>query len=198
MIWFFLFVVLFAFLMGIFEVSIWIMYGVLLVVLIFILFRNPLLFGKNPEKMMTYLKKSKSPQMQFLYHSLHRDLEAAEKAMAKIRSKKVIQHSETMLLIERKEFEKAKELLSKMAEHKTKWYSLADIAINEGDVEALKQNKEKLTDSFFLNMLEVDQAVYDKKEEQAVALLDNMLPKLRGYKLLAADQYRKQILEGKA
>ena len=45
-------------------------------------------------------------------------------------------------------------------------------------------------------MLEVDQAVYDGKKKEAVALLGNMIPKLRGYKLLTAVQYRKQILEG--
>jgi hypothetical protein len=45
-------------------------------------------------------------------------------------------------------------------------------------------------------MLEVDQAVYDGKKDQAVALLDNMIPKLRGYKLLTAD-HRTQILEGR-
>ena len=84
-----------------------------------------------------------------------------------------------------------------MGGHKTKWYALSDIAINEGDVEAFKQNKEKITDTFFLNMLEVDQAVYDGKKVEAVALLDNMIPKLRGYKLLTAVQYRKKILEGK-
>lgn len=99
--------------------------------------------------------------------------------------------------MERKQYEKAKELLTQMDGHKTKWYALADIAINEGDVEAFKQNKAKITDTFFLNMLEVDQAVYDGKKEEAVALLENMIPKLKGYKLLTAFQYRKQILEGR-
>ena len=81
--------------------------------------------------------------------------------------------------------------------HKTKWYALADIAINEGDVEAFKQNKAKITDNFFLNMLKAVQAVYDGKKEEMVALLENMIPKLRGYKLLTEFQYRKQILEGR-
>ncbi|MBT2730373.1 hypothetical protein J7E63_26420 [Bacillus sp. ISL-75] len=197
MIWFLLLVVLFAFLMGFFQVPIWIMYGVLFAVLVFIMFRNPLLFGKDAEKMMTYLKKSRSPYLQFLYHFLHGNLSAAEQAMGKIRSKKSKRNSELMLLMERKQYGKAKELLTQMGGHKTKWYALSDIAINEGDVEAFKQNKKKITDSFFLNMLEVDQAVYDGKREDAVALLDNLIPKLRGYKLLTAVQYRKQILEGR-
>jgi hypothetical protein len=197
MIWFLLLVVLFAFLMGIFQVPIWIMYGVLVAVLVFIMFRNPLLFGKDAEKMMAYLKKSKSPYLQFLYHFLHGNLSAAEKAMEKIRSKKAKRNSELMLLMECKQYGKAKELLTQMGGPKTKWYALSDIAINEGDVEAFKQNKEKITDTFYLNMLEVDQAVYDGKKEVAVALLDNMIPKLRGYKLLTAVQYQKQILEGR-
>ncbi|WP_144549690.1 hypothetical protein [Bacillus sp. X1(2014)] len=148
MIWFLLLIVLFAFMMGFFQVPIWIMYSILVVVLILILFRNPLLFGKDAEKIMAYLKKSK-------------------------------------------------ELLREMGGHKTKWYALSDIAINEGDVEAFKQYKAKITDTFFLNMLEVDQAVYDGKKDEAVGLLDSMIPKLRGYKFLTAVQYRKHILEGR-
>jgi hypothetical protein len=197
MIWFFLLVFLFAFLMGIFQVPIWIMYAVLVVVGAFFLVRNPLLFGKDAEKVLAYLKKSKSPQYQFLYHSVHRDLGAAEQFMGKIRSKKLKQNCELMLLMERKEYGKAKALLSKLGEHKTKWYALSDIAINEGDVESFKHYKEKLTDTFFLSMLEVDQFVYDGKKEEAIALLDRMIPRLRGYKLLSAYQYREQILEGR-
>ncbi len=198
MIWLFLLLILFAFLMGFFQVPIWIMYGVLAVVLIFFLFRNPLLFGKDPEKMMLYLKKSKAPHLQFLYHFLFQDLSAAEQAMEKIRSKKAKRNSELMLLMNRKHFEKAKDLLRQMDGHKTKWYALSDIAIQEGNIGAFKQYKEKIKDPFFLKMLEVDQAVYDGKKEDAVLLLDNMIPKLRGYKLLTAVHYRKQILEGKA
>jgi ABC-type transport system involved in cytochrome bd biosynthesis fused ATPase/permease subunit len=197
MIWFLLLVVLFAFLMGIFQVPIWIMYAVLVAVLFFIMFRNPLLFGKDAEKMMAYLKKSKSPYLQFLYHFLQGDLSAADQTMGKIRSKKSKRNSELMLLMERKQYGKAKEILTQMGGHKAKWYALSDIAINEGDVEAFKQNKEKITDIFFLKMLEVDQAVYDGKKEEAVGLLDKMIPKLRGYRLLTAVQYRKQILEGR-
>ncbi|MFP5115939.1 hypothetical protein ACSU64_26870 [Bacillaceae bacterium C204] len=197
MIWFLLLVVLFAFLMGFFQVPIWLMYGILVVVLVFLMFRNPLLFGKDAEKIMAYLKKSKSPYLQFLYHFLHKDLSAAEQAMEKIRSKKSKRNAELMLLMERKQYGKAKELLTQMGRHKAKWYALSDIAINEGDVEAFKQYKEKITDTFFLNMLEIDQAVYDGKKENAVGLLDNIIPKLRGYKLLTAVQYRKQILEGR-
>ncbi|SMQ81544.1 hypothetical protein SAMN05444673_4371 [Bacillus sp. OV166] len=197
MIWFLLLVVLFAFLMGVFQVPIWLMYGILIVVFIYFLFRNPLLFGKDAERMMAYLKKSKAPHLQFLYQFLQGDLSASEQAMEKIRSKKAKRNSESMLLIERKQYGKAKELLSLMGEHKTKWYALADIAINEDDVEAFKQNKAKIKDTFFLNILDVDQAVYDGKKEEALTLLDNMIPKLRGYKLLTAVQHRKQIIEGR-
>ncbi|MEH7378652.1 hypothetical protein, partial [Neobacillus drentensis] len=87
----------------------------------------------------------------------------------KIRSKKSKRNSELMLLMERKQYGKAKELLTQMGGHKTKWYVLSDIAINEGDIEAFKQNKEKITDTFFLKMLDVDQAVNDGKKEEAVA-----------------------------
>ncbi|WP_413306269.1 hypothetical protein AA0X95_05435 [Bacillus sp. 1P10SD] len=197
MIWFLLLVFIFALVMGYFQVPIWIMYGVLAVMIIFFLIRNPLVFGKDPEKMMAYLKKSKAPQLQFLYHFLQGDLSAAELALGSIRSKKSKQHSELMLLRERKEYGKAKDLLAKMSGHKSKWYTLADIAIQEEDAESIKQYKEKINDAFFLNMLEVDQAVYDGKKHAAVALLEKMIPKLRGYKLLTAVQIRKQILEGK-
>ena len=197
MIWFLLLVFVFALVMGFFQVPIWIMYAVLTVMVIFFLIRNPLVFGKDSEKMMAYLKKSKVPHLHFLYHFLHGDLSAAEHVMGNIRSKKAKQGSELMLLRERKEFGKAKDLLAKMSGHKTKWYALSDIAIQEEDVDSLKQYKEKIHDTFLLNMLEVDQAVFDGKKEEAVALLGNMIPKLRGYKLLTAVHVRKQILEGK-
>ncbi|MFB3163898.1 hypothetical protein ABLO26_21335 [Neobacillus sp. 179-J 1A1 HS] len=196
MIWFLLFVFVFALLMGIFQVPIWIMYVVLILMVIFILLRNPLLFGKDADKIMEYLKKSKAPYMQFLYHFLQGELLEAEDAAGKIRSKKTRLYSEVMLLMERKQYDKAKELLAQMGGHKTKWYALADIAINEGNVEAFKQNKERITDTFFLHMLEIDKAVYEGKKEEAVKMIENMIPTLRGYKLLTVVQYRKQILNG--
>lgn len=197
MIWFFLVVVLIAALMGFFQVSIWIMYVVVIVFTVFILLRNPIIFGKDAEKILAYLKRSKAPYMQFLYYFLQGDLSAAEQVMGKIRSKKQKQGSELMLLMERKQYRQAKELLAQMAGHKSKWYALADIAINEGDEEAFNKNKEKISDIFFLDILEVDKAVYYGEKEVAIGLLDNMIPKLRGYKLLTAVHYRKQILEGK-
>jgi hypothetical protein len=197
MILFLLLVVLFGLLMGYFQVPIWIMYGVLAVALVFIVFRNPLIFGRDTQKMMAYIKKSKAPYLQFLYHFLQRDLPATEQAKEKICSKKVKVNSEVMLLMERKQYGKAKELHKQMNGHKTKWYALADIAIQEGNTNAFQQYKKKLKDIFFINMLEVDQAVFDGKKKKAVTLLDHMIPKLRGYKLLTAVQYRKQVLEGK-
>jgi hypothetical protein len=64
-------------------------------------------------------------------------------------------------------------------------------------VEAFKQYKERITDTFFLHMLEIDKAVYEGKKEEAVKMLENMIPTLRGYKLLTVVQYRKQILNGR-
>jgi hypothetical protein len=197
MIWFLLLVFVFALLMGIFQVPIMVMYGVLIVVLVFFLLRNPLLFGKDNEKMMAYLKKSKSPYMQFLYHLLQGDQSSAEQAIEKIRSKNSKRNAMLMLFMERKQYGEAKELLQQMGGHKAKWYALCDIAIKEEDVEAFQQNKAKITDRFFLNMLEVDQAVFDGRKEDAVALINHMIPKLRGLKLLTAAQYRKHILEGR-
>ncbi|MDF2859638.1 MAG: hypothetical protein K0Q87_5489 [Neobacillus sp.] len=197
MIWLLLLVFVFALVMGYLQVPIWFMYSVLAVMIIFFLIRNPLVFGKDPEKMMAYLKKAKAPHFQFLYHFLNGDLSAAEHGIGKIRSKKAKQGSELMLLRERKEYGKAKDLLAKMSGHKTKWYALSDIAIQEEDSDSFKQYKEKINDTFLLNMLEVDQDVFDGKKEEAVVLLENMIPKLRGYKLLTAVKVRNQILEGK-
>ncbi|TWE01939.1 hypothetical protein FB550_105311 [Neobacillus bataviensis] len=193
MIWFLLLVFVFALVMGYFQVPIGIMYGILAVMIIFFLIRNPLVFGKDPEKMLAYLKKSKAAHLQFLFHFLQGNLSClGEYPLEKSATKLGID-----ALRERKEYGKAKVLLSKMSGHKTKWYALSDIAIQEEDTESFKQYKEKINDTFLLNMLEVDQAVFDGKRKEAVALLENMIPKLRGYKLLTAVQVRKQILEGK-
>lgn len=197
MIWLLLLVIIFAFLMGFFQVSIWIMYSVLVVVIVFFLFRIPLLFGRDTEKMMNFLKKSKRPYMQFLYYLLNNDLPTAEKAMGNIRSGKMKRLAEIMLLMEQKQFGKAKELSGQMGENKSKWYVLANIAMYEGDAAALKQYQEKIKDPFLLKMLEVDQAVCDGKKEAAVAMLEAMIPTLRGFKLLSAVQFRKRIQEGR-
>ncbi|MFZ7946795.1 hypothetical protein [Neobacillus sp. 19] len=197
MIWLLLFVLIFAFLMGFFQVSIWIMYSVVVVVIVFFLFRIPLLFGRDTEKMMNFLKKSKRPYMQFLYYLLNNDLPTAEKAIGNIRSGKMKRLAETMLLMEQKQFGKAKELSGQMGENKSKWYVLANIAMYEGDAAALKQYQEKIKDPFLLKMLEVDQAVCDGKKEEAVAMLEAIIPTLRGFKLLSAVQFRKRIQEGR-
>ncbi len=174
------------------------MYSIVVAVMfVFFLIRNPLLFGRDTEKMMTFLKKSKRPYFQFLYHFLNYDLSEAEKAMGKIRSGKLKRIIEMMLLIEQKQFGKAKELLGQIGENNAKWYSFAYIAMSESDTEALKQHKEKIKDIYLLKTLDVDQAIYDGKREEAVAMLDAMIPKLKGYKLLSAVQFRKQIQEGR-
>ncbi|MFF2448284.1 hypothetical protein ACFVSW_14385 [Neobacillus sp. NPDC058068] len=198
MIWFLLIVFIFALLMGVFQVPIWIMYSsVMAVILVFFLIRNPLLFGRDTKKMMTFLKKSKKPYLQFLYHFLNYDLSEAEKAMGKIRFGKLKKIAEMMLLLEQKQFGKAKELLRQIGENNAKWYALAYIAMSEGDAEALKQHKEKIKDIYLLKTLEVDQAVYDGKREEAVVMLEAMIPKLKGFKLLSAVQFLKQIQEGR-
>lgn len=197
MVWFLLVVFVIAIVMGFLGVPIWIMYSVFAVMIIFIFILNPLVFGKDPEKIMAYIKKSKSPHLQFLYHFLQGDLSAAEQWLEKIRMKKAKQGSELMLLMERKEYGKAKELLANMSGHKTKWYALSDIAIQEDDAESFKKYRGKINDRFLLKMLEVDQAVFEGKKKEAVALLENMIPTLRGYKLLTSVQASKQILEEK-
>lgn len=192
-VWFLLIVFVFALVMGFFQVPIWIMYSVLGVMLVFFIMRNPLIFGKDPEKMMVYLKKSKRPYFHFLYYFLSYDLSAAEKAINRIHSGKSKRIAEIMLSMERKQFGEAKELLAKMGENKTTWYALAYIAINEGDTKAFEQNKGKIKDNFLLQTLEVDQSVDEGKREKAIAMLDAMIPRLKGYKLLSAVQYRKHI-----
>ncbi|MFK9094269.1 hypothetical protein [Bacillus salipaludis] len=197
MIWLVLIVLIVAFLMGFFQVPIWIMYSVLVVFIVFFLIRNPLLFGRDPEKMMAFLKKSKGPYLHFLYNLLNYDLSEAEKAMGKIRSEKSKRLAEMMLLMEQKQFGKAKELARQMGGNNSKWYALAYIATTEGDAEALKQYKEKIKDHFLLKTLEVDQAVYEGKNEEAVAMLEAMIPKIKGYKLLSTVQFRNRIQEGR-
>jgi hypothetical protein len=197
MIWFLLLVLIFAFLIGFFQIPIWIMFSGVAVMLVFSLIRNPLLFGRDTEKIIAYLKKSRRPYMQFLYHFGNYDLPEAEKEMGKIRSEKSKRIAEMMLRMEQKQFGKAKELLRQMGGNNSKWYALAYIAMSEGDTEAFKQQKEKIKDNFLLKTLEVDQVVYDGNREEAVAMLEAMIPKLKGFKLLSAVLYRKHIQEGR-
>jgi hypothetical protein len=59
MIWYLLVVVILAALMGFFQVPIWIVYCILFILLMAKILQNPLLFGRDPDKIMTFLKKSK-------------------------------------------------------------------------------------------------------------------------------------------
>ncbi|WP_066309955.1 hypothetical protein [Bacillus sp. FJAT-29814] len=197
MIWFLLIVLIMAFLMGFFQVPILIMYGILAVLFIIFLMRNPLLFGKDPEKMLATLRKSKRPFFQFLYHFLDFNWPEAEKAIERIRPGSSKTMAEIMLLLEQKQYGRAKELLSQMRENKSKWYAFAYIAINEDDVEAFKQHKGKIKDHFLLKTLEVDQAVHDGRRDEAIAMLEAIIPKLRGLKLLSSVRFHKQIQEGR-
>jgi hypothetical protein len=104
--------------------------------------------------------------------------------------------TELMLFMERKQFEQAKELLAQICETKTKWFATAYIALYENDTELFRQSKDKLTDIFLLQSLEVEQALLEGERDRAVAILDAMIPKLKGYKLLTMVQFRKHILEG--
>lgn len=196
MIWYLLIVVIITALMGFFQVPIWLMYSILLVLLLVNMLRNPLLFGRNPDKIMSFLKKSKRPYLQYLYHVMNYDFPEAEKAIQGIKSEKSKRMAELMLFMERKQFGQAKELLAQIGETKTKWFATAYIALYENDAELFRQNKDKITDIFLLQSLEVEQAVLEGKRDEAVAMLDAMIPKLKGYKLLAMVQFRKHILDG--
>ena len=194
MFWFFIVIFFADLILGFTQSPIWAVILVNLIIFGIYMYKSfyPVIFEENPEKIMDFLKNSKHPYYQFYYYFYMDQLEEAENKLHKIKSPNHRQLNEVNLLIKREQYEEAKEKANSLKKYK--WYLLAAIAIEQGDRESYKVYKEKEKDPFYRKILEMEEMVREGKKEQVIIKLDNMLPKLRGFKLLSLTYYKKDLL----
>lgn len=194
MVWFFVVIFFVNLLLGFMQASIWAVIVVNLIIMGISMYKSfyPVLFEKDPEKIMEFLKNSKHPHFQFYYYFFNDQLDEAENKLHQIKSPDYKNLNEVNLLIKRKQFDEAKEKAHSVKKYK--WYTLAGIAIEQGDRESFKEYKEKVTEPFYRKLLEMEEQVQDGKKEKVISEIENLFPNLRGLKLLSVIQYKKDLL----
>ncbi len=197
MFWFFIVIFFVNLILGLMQAQVWLVILVNSVIFLVSMYKSfyPVLFEKDPEKIMIFLKKSKQPQFQFYYYFFNNELEEAEEKLYKIKSPFYQKLNHVNLLVKRERFEEAEEMARGLKDNMYKWYSLAGIAIEQGDRESYRNYKEKVKNPFYQRLLEIDEMVHDGKKEEVLAELENMIPGLRGLKLLSVIQYKQDLLK---
>ncbi|MBT2639835.1 hypothetical protein [Bacillus sp. ISL-39] len=196
MLWFFIGIFLADLLLGFLQAPVWLFILVNLVFIVVFMLKSfyPVLFEKNPEKIMDFMKKSKHPQFQFYYYFFNDELEEAEDKLQKMKSPFQQKLNHVNLLVKRKQYDLAEEMAKGLKDNMYKWYSLAGIAIEQGDRESYRKYKEKVRNPFYRRLLELDELVHDGKKEKVLNELEDMIPNLRGAKLLSVIQYKQDLL----
>lgn len=154
----------------------------------------PLFFGRNASVIMEYLKKSRNPHYQFVYHFFAGNLDQAEKKIQKVKSKQLKIMDQVLLSTKKMEYSEAKSFLSDLKESDYKWYYRAVIAAAEGDEEEYETNKSKLKDSTFLSFLQIEEMFKSGNKKEALALVEHEVKRLRGVKLLTVTHYQEELL----
>jgi hypothetical protein len=197
MVWFFIATFFANLFLGFMQATGWAVILVNLIIILIFMFKSfyPVLFEKNPEKIMHFMKNSKQPHFQFFYYFFNDDLEEAENRMHQVKSPFYKRLNHVNLLVKRKQFAEAEEMAKGLKNNMYKWYSLAGIALEQGNRESYIEYKEKVRSPFHRRLLEMDEMVQDGKKDKVLAELDHMIPKLRGSKLLSVVQYKKEIVK---
>jgi hypothetical protein len=197
MFWFFIGIFFADLLLGLMQAPVWLFILVNLVFLLVFMLKSfyPVLFEKDPEKIMAFMKKSKQPQFQFYYYFFNDEFEEAEDKLHKIKSPFYQKLNHVNLLVKRKQYDEAEEMARGLKDNMYKWYSLAGIVIEQGDRESYRDYKEKVRNPFYRRLLELEEMVHDGKKEMVLSELENMIPNLRGLKLLSVIQYKQDLLK---
>ena len=197
MVWFFIGIFLADLLLGFMQapVGAFIVVNLLFIVIFMIRSFYPILFEKNPEKVMKYLENSKHPHFQFFYYFFNDQLDEAENTLHQIKSPNYKRLNHVNLLVKKKQFEQAEEMAKGMKDNVYKWYTLSGIAIEQGELESYATYKEKVRNPFYRKLLEMEKRVHDGNVEEVIIELEEMIPNLRGSKLLSVIQYKQDLLK---
>ncbi|WP_213371755.1 tetratricopeptide repeat protein [Mesobacillus boroniphilus] len=197
MVWFFIGIFAADLLLGFMQAPVWAFIVVNLIFIGVYMFKSfyPVLFEKNPEKVLNYLKNSKHPHFPFFYYFFNDQLEEAEQKLSQIKSPNYQRLNHVNLLVKRKQYDEAEELAQGLKDNVYKWYSLAGIAIERGDLKSYKIYREKVRNPFYRKLLEMEEMVQDGEKEKVISELENLIPDLRGSKLLSVIEYKQELLK---
>ncbi|WLR54537.1 hypothetical protein LC048_19235 [Mesobacillus subterraneus] len=196
MFWFFIGIFFADLVLGFMQAPLWQFILVNLVFIAAFMLKGfyPVLFEKDPDKIMTFMKKSKHPQFQFYYYFFQDQLEEAEDKLHKIKSPFYQKLNHVNLLIKRRQFDEAEEMARGLKDNMYKWYTLAGVAIEQGHRASFGEYKEKVRNPFYRRLLELEEMVHDGDKDKVLAELEDMIPNLRGVKLLSVIQYKQDLL----
>lgn len=155
----------------------------------------PLLFEKDVNKILDFLKTSKNKQHQFTYHFMQGNTYEAEQLLKKINPKSLQDISTIMLLAKQKQYNEANNLVSHLKENEYKWYYGAIISLNLGELDSYEDYKSRIKNPINRSWIDMAQLMSEGKKAEALSLLDKQLPTLRGLKLLSAYTYKKEITQ---
>jgi hypothetical protein len=197
MVWFFIGIFFADLVLGFMQAPVWAFILVNLIFILIFMFKSfyPVLFEKDPEKVMNFMKNSKHPHFQFFYYFFNDQLEEAENKMHQVKSPFYKRLNHVNLLVKRKQYGEAEEMAKGLKNNMYKWYSLAGIALEQGERESYKEYKEKVRNPFHRRILEMEEMVQDGEKEKVLSDLENMIPNLRGSKLLSVIQYKQDLLK---
>ncbi|MGG0736567.1 hypothetical protein [Niallia taxi] len=153
----------------------------------------PFLFEKRVDKILQALNRARNPQHQFLYYLFQDDLKKAEEQLQKIRSSQAVVVLQFLLLSQQERFMEARELLPTLRKGKQKAYYSAAIALEFDDYKLYEQNKQQIQDNLLLFFLEVEELAKKGQVHAAIKKLDEIIPSLRGLRLLSAVQEKKAL-----
>ncbi|WP_078411855.1 hypothetical protein [Priestia abyssalis] len=195
MLWLYVALFITALIMGMLNVSQWVLIATLIGFTALSLWQSfyPILFEKDEKKIMKFLGKSKQAHYQFLYHFFNDDMPKAEASLQRIRSKRMQNASNLLLFTKKKQYTEVKALLPQMKDDDVKSYYSAVIAYEEQDNSGYEEYKGKIQDQDYVTWLEVEEKVQQGRKAEALAMLDEQLLKLKGLKRLSAVHYRKEI-----
>ncbi|WP_318502853.1 hypothetical protein [Bacillus sp. T3] len=195
MVWLFTLLIFISFIMGLLNAPSWIMFIVFIIFIAAVMYMTlyPALYEKNIDKIMNYLKKSKNEHNQFLFHLYCGNLAEAEKAVKTIKNEQLQHFANMALLINQNKLTEAKKYLPKLMDNEFKSYYCAMLALKDNDLTTFEENLANIKDPLHRSYLDIEKLMHSGKKQEAFAMLEEQIRKLRGLKLLSAVQYKKEM-----
>lgn len=195
MVWLFALLIFMSFIMGLLNAPSWIMFIVFILFIAAVMYMTlyPALYEKNIDKIMNYLKKSKNEHNQFLFHLYRGNLVEAEKAIKTIKNEQLQHYAKMALLINQNSLTEAKNYLPKLMDNEFKSYYSAVLALEDDDFATFEENLANIKDPLHRSFLTIEKLMHSGEKQEAFALLEEQIRKLRGLKLLSAVHYKKEV-----
>jgi len=196
MTWYYITIFIAAVLLGIFQAPIWLIIIVLLGLSLISLSQQlyPVLLETKTDKILSYLKKSKLPYYQFIYQFFEGSTEEMEDALQKIRAKDQKKIAEVLFLLKQEQYSEAESTLLLLNDNDFKRYYSALVFLHVGNEKAYNENKSKIKDPQYRIMLQAAELEHEEKLDEAIVIIDQQIPYLKGLKRLSFIQYQKELL----